>query len=246
MEEFYLDDLKVRIAKLFTDMNICSRTQTESWVDSGYVKVNGKVLEKPQHKVNPTDFILIDKKAVKESENQVTVILNKPINYVSSFNDPKYEQAVNLITKQNHSGAGKFEPIDLKTLGVVGRLDAASRGLLIYTQDGSFAKSIIGEQVQVEKEYIVRVKGKVSEDKIQKLCFGLSLDGKKLKRARVTKISANSLNFILVEGKNRQIRRMCGAVNLEVTDLQRIRISNIKLPKYLKEGQWEFLKISKW
>lgn len=233
-------DQKIRIAKLLTDQNICSRTQAEKWVEKKYIKANGKIIEKPEHKINPTDFILINPKALNEVQNQVTVILNKPPNYVSSFKDPKYKEAKVLLTQKNFVGE-RFNPVDLKTLGVVGRLDADSRGLLIYTQDGRFAKSIIGEQSHVEKEYLVKVKGQITDQKIKLLQFGLKLDGKPLKKAKVEVTSTQTLKFILTEGKNRQIRRMCGAVQLEVTDLKRIRIGDILLPKNLKESQWTFL-----
>ena len=220
--------------------NICSRKKAEAWVENKFIKINGHTLEKPEHKINPTDFVLIHKKAIHELKNQKTIILNKPTNFVSSFDDPKYKLALTLAVQKNYAGKN-FTDIDLKSFGVVGRLDADSRGLLIYSQDGSFAKSIIGENSSVEKEYIVKVKGKITPQKINTLRFGLSLDGKKLKKAKVEIIQDQTLNFVLTEGKNRQIRRMCGAVDLEVIDLFRIRIGDIHLPKTLQEGQWIFL-----
>lgn len=240
MEEFFLDDQKIRISKLLTDQGICSRTKTESWVEKKYIKANDKLILKPEHKIFATDFILIDKRAVTELNDQKTIVINKPRNFVSSFDDPKYKLALTLATKQNYAG-DKYVPLDLKTFGVVGRLDADSRGLLIYTQDGHFAKSIIGEESSVEKEYLVKVKGKITQEKISLLRFGLSLDGKKLKKARVDQISDQKLKFVLTEGKNRQIRRMCGAVQLEVLDLFRVRIGDIHLPRNLHEGEWAFL-----
>lgn len=240
-----MDDLnKVRISKLLTEQNICSRTKAEKWVELKWIKSNGKIIEKPEHKVHIHDFILIDQKAFKELQNQKTILLNKPINYVSSFDDPKYEQAVTLVNRNNFAG-DKFSETDIKafqkSLGVVGRLDADSRGLLLFTQDGSFAKSIIGPESNVEKEYLVKVNGKITEDKLKLLRFGLKLDDQLLKKAIVEEISPKTLKFILTEGKKRQIRRMCKAVDLEVMDLKRIRIGNIHLPKDLKEGQWIYL-----
>ncbi len=240
MGVYYLADNKIRISKLLTDQNICSRKKAEEFVFSLFIKANGKLVEKPEHKVSPTDFILLHKKAVLELQNQRTIILNKPPGFVSSFDDPKYELALNLATENNYTGF-KFESIEPESYGVVGRLDADSRGLLIYSQDGSFAKSIIGEKAIVEKEYIVKIMGQIDSVKIKKLEFGLSLDGKALKRATIKQLGPNKLKFILVEGKNRQIRRMCGAVNLQVTDLHRVRIGSIHLPKDLHEGKWLFL-----
>lgn len=209
-----------------------------------WIKANGKTIERPEHKIHIHDFILIDHKAFRDLQSQKTVLLNKPINFVSSFDDPKYEQAVSLINKSNFAGHN-FSESDIvsfqKSLGVVGRLDADSRGLLIFTQDGSFAKSIIGPESHVEKEYIVKVKGRITKDKLKLLCFGLKLDDQILKKALVEEISNQTLKFILTEGKKRQIRRMCKAVDLEVVDLKRIRIGDIHLPKTLKEGQWIYL-----
>lgn len=231
---------QIRISKLLTDQGICSRTKTEEWVEKKYIKANDKIILKPEHKIDVKDFILIDKRAIHELKDQKTIVMNKPKNFVSSFDDPKYKLALSLATEKNYVGK-KYSPLHLKSFGVVGRLDADSRGLLLYTQDGHFAKSIIGENSTTDKEYFVKVKGKITDDKLSLLRYGLSLDGKKLKKAIVEKVSDQQLKFILTEGKNRQIRRMCGAVQLEVIDLLRVRIGRIHLPKTLKEGQWLFL-----
>ncbi len=235
-----MDDPKLRISKLLTLQNICSRKKAESWVERKFIKVNGKVLEKPEHKIDYRDFILIDKKAIHELNQQKTIVLNKPKNYVSSFDDPKYPLALTLAIAKNYVGKN-FTTLDFNSFGVVGRLDADSRGLLLYSQDGTFAKSIIGDTAEVEKEYIVIVKGNITAEKLKKLQHGLSLDGKALKKAKVEIIKDQTLQFILTEGKNRQIRRMCGAVELEVIDLKRTRIGHIQLPDFLQEGQWTFL-----
>jgi 23S rRNA pseudouridine2604 synthase len=225
---------------MLSEKGFCSRTKAESWVLNKWIKCNGRVLEKPEHKVEKNDFILLDFKALEDLEQQLTIILNKPPGYVSGFDDPNYKNALTLLTERNFYGSD-FKNVDLTKMGVVGRLDADSRGLLIFTQDGQFAKSIIGESSEVEKEYLVKVKGNITQEKIKRLRFGLSLDGKKLKEAKVELISDKNLRFILTEGKNRQIRRMCGAVDLEVVDLKRIRIGHILLSKNLNEGQWTFL-----
>src|SRR5690606_18371584 len=112
-----------------------------------------------------------------------------------------------------------------------GRLDIDSTGLLILTQNGKLAKSIISPDSLIEKEYIVKVEGRITKEKIETLRFGLKLDGKALKKAKVEQIGKDTLNFILVEGKKRQIRRMCELVDLKVTALKRIRIGKIELGK---------------
>ena len=105
---------------------------------------------------------------------------------------------------------------DLKGIAVGGRLDIDSQGLLIFTQDGRLAKKIIGEDSDIEKEYIVRVGGHLSEENLKLLNFGLELDGKKLKPAKVEWLNEDQLRFVLKEGKKRQIRRMCELVGLEI------------------------------
>ncbi|MCB0370133.1 MAG: pseudouridine synthase, partial [Bdellovibrionales bacterium] len=115
--------------------------------------------------------------------------------------------------------------------------DIESQGLLILTQDGRLVKSIIGETSDTEKEYLVRVRGSLSDENLNLLREGLELDGKKLKKAQVEWLNQDQLKFILKEGKKRQIRRMCELVGLEVTGLKRVRIGKLKLGS-LPEGFW--------
>ena len=129
---------------------------------------------------------------------------------------------------------------DLKNLAVVGRLDIDSQGLLIFTQDGRLAKKLIGENSDIEKEYIVRVEGFLSKEQLGLLNFGLELDGEKLKPAKVEWINEDQLRFILKQGKKRQIRRMCELVGLRITGLKRVRVGKLMLGK-LPEGRWRFL-----
>ena len=120
-------------------------------------------------------------------------------------------------------------------------MDIDSTGLLILTQDGRVAKQLIGEDSAVEKEYLVRVQGTLADADLRRLNHGLALDGKTLKPAKVRWQNEDQLNFILREGKKRQIRRMCELVGLRVTGLKRIRIGKIKLGD-LPVGQWRYLK----
>ncbi|MBC7778739.1 MAG: pseudouridine synthase, partial [Proteobacteria bacterium] len=127
-------------------------------------------------------------------------------------------------------------------LAPAGRLDIDSNGLLVLTQDGRIARQLIGAESQVEKEYLVRVEGRLSEAGLAQLNFGLSLDGAPLKRAQVTWQNEDQLRFVLQEGKKRQIRRMCEAVGLAVTGLKRVRIGRVRLGD-LPVGQWRYLGI---
>lgn len=241
---------KVRISKLFSEKEIASRRTTEKWVENQWISVDGEILKSPGQVIDPRSLILVNVKAQYEVSDQVTVILNKPPGFVSTFNDPKYAHALSLIQKKNFytpkdintsSYALSYKEFDPVKLGPAGRLDAPSRGLMLYTQDGTLAKKIIGETSEIDKEYIVKVKGSITPDKLKKLGFGLSLDGQKLKPADVTLVNKDQkiLRFILHEGKNRQIRRMCQLVDLQVIDLLRIRIGRLHLND-LPEGKWQF------
>ncbi|MFN3398095.1 MAG: pseudouridine synthase, partial [Sulfurimicrobium sp.] len=125
-------------------------------------------------------------------------------------------------------------------LAPAGRLDIDSQGLLVLTQDGRIARQLIGADSQIEKEYLVRVQGKLDEAGLKRLNHGLSLDGEALKAAKVAWQNADQLRFILKEGKKRQIRRMCELVGLRVVGLKRVRIGKIKLGD-LPPGQWRYL-----
>lgn len=135
----------------------------------------------------------------------------------------------------------EFQRRFLKGLAPAGRLDIDSTGLLVLTQDGRIAKQLIGEHSTIEKEYLVRVEGELSENGLKKLNFGLSLDGVQLKPAKVSWQNEDQLRFVLREGRKRQIRRMCELVGLKVIGLKRIRIGSITLGK-LPLGQWRYLK----
>jgi len=175
----------------------------------------------------------------------VTIMINKPVGYVSGQAEDDYVPAVRLITQDNHSNIDqtgiRLKGNHFDGLAPAGRLDIDSQGVLVLTQDGRIAKQLIGENSDLEKEYLVRVDGDISEEQIQKLTFGLELDGKPLKRAKITQLNPEQLQFILREGKKRQIRRMCEAVGLHVTGLKRVRVGELRLGK-LEEGEWRFVK----
>ena len=144
-----------------------------------------------------------------------------------------------LLKTANRIGDGETPTRDA-SLPPIGRLDEDSRGLLLLSSDGVVAKAVIGPQSDLDKEYLVVVEGAVTEARLSRLRHGLELDGRQLKPARVTQIEPQRLRFILREGRNRQIRRMCEMVGLEVVDLHRIRIGPLSLGD-LPEGRWRHL-----
>ena len=232
----------VRLSKLMAQRGVCSRREADVFIEQGMVSVNGVIVDQLGAKVAPDAEITLAPRAVKKQKELITIILNKPIGHVSAQPEPGYAPAIKLITVANQFGKGnkRLMPEHLKGLAVAGRLDIDSQGLLLFTQDGRLAKKIIGEESRVEKEYIVRVRGLLSDDGLRLLRGGLALDGKPLKPAQVEWINRDQLRFVLREGRKRQIRRMCDLVGLKVVGLKRVRVGKIRLGD-LPEGKWRFL-----
>lgn len=238
-----------RLSKIIANRNLCSRREADDYIAAGLVSVNGKIAHLgqkiPFDEINSAD-IQISPKAKQIQNQKITIILHKPVGYVSGTPEDGNIHALTLITAENQEKSPldpiEFSPNILHGLAPAGRLDSDSSGLIIYTKDGRIAKQIIGEKTQhkVEKEYLVRFSGEISPEKIKLLQHGLSLDGKALKPARVKLLNEGQLHFILQEGKKRQIRRMCELVGLKVIGLKRVRIGKIML-KNLPLGHWRFL-----
>lgn len=235
---------KIRLSKLMSEQGICSRREADRYIELGWVFVDGEKISELGTKIYPTQKIKLNKAAQSQQTSLVTLLLNKPIGYVSGQPEPGYQPAVVLIKPENQfshqQSTQRFQPVHLKNLAPAGRLDIDSQGLLVLTQDGRIAKQLIGADSLIEKEYLVRVAGSLSKENLALLNFGLSLDGKALKRAQVSWLNQDQLRFILHEGKKRQIRRMCELVNLKIIGLKRVRIGKVKLGN-LPEGQWRYL-----
>jgi len=232
-----------RLSKLMAQRGICSRREADAFIEQGLVTVNGVVVDRLGTKVSPDAEIKLAPQAVKKQRELITILLNKPVGYVSAQPEPGYTPAIKLITSANQFGKDnkRLKPEYLKGLAVAGRLDIDSQGLLLFTQDGRMAKKIVGEENRVEKEYIVRVQGFLPDEKLQLLRSGLEIDGRPLKPAQVEWINQDQLRFVLEEGRKRQIRRMCELVGLKIAGLKRVRIGKIKLGD-LPEGKWRFLR----
>ncbi|NTV69281.1 MAG: pseudouridine synthase [Azonexaceae bacterium] len=234
----------VRLSKVMSERGLCSRREADLWIERGWVFVDGERISELGTRIDPNADVAISKEAKFDQAKQVTVLLNKPVGYVSGQPEPGFTPAITLITADNQlkqSGDPEFKPWMLRSLAPSGRLDIDSTGLLVLTQDGRVAKKLIGDDSQVEKEYLVRVSGEMIKGGLKLLNHGLELDGQALKPARVKQLNEDQLHFILKEGKKRQIRRMCELVGLRVIGLKRVRIGRIKLGE-LEIGQWRFLR----
>jgi 23S rRNA pseudouridine2604 synthase len=236
-----------------SELGLCSRREADEWFEKGWVYVDGERIDTLGAKITPDQKIEIDPAARAAQARLVTILLHKPVGYVSGQAEDGYEPAITLITGENHwdgdrSGL-RFAPLHLRALAPAGRLDIDSTGMLVLTQDGRIAKQLIGEQSDIDKEYLVRVTYDDIESEIDqhfppeslaKLRHGLSLDDVPLKPAMVSWQNGEQLRFVLREGKKRQIRRMCELVGLKVVGLKRVRMGRVLLGA-LPQGQWRYL-----
>lgn len=234
-----------RLSKLMSERELCSRREADEWISHGWVQVDGKVVDTLGTRVSPDARIEIDPLAAKRQGESVTILLNKPLGYVSGQAEDNHQPAMTLLRGGNRWREDglplQFRPAQLRGLAPAGRLDIDSTGLLVFTQDGRVARKLIGDDSSVEKEYLVRVEGTLSPQALRLLNHGLSLDGAKLKPAKVSWQNEDQLRFVLREGKKRQIRRMCELVGLKVTGLKRVRIGSVALGK-LPPGKWRYLR----
>jgi 23S rRNA pseudouridine2604 synthase len=234
-----------RLSKRMGELGLCSRREAERWITNGWVKVDGRVVDTLGVRVAPDARIEIDPAARQHQDAQVTILLHKPVGYVSGQAEDGYEPAIVLIRPENRWASDpsplQFRPEHLRSLVPAGRLDIDSTGLLVLTQDGRIAKQLIGEHSSVEKEYLVRVEGTLAPGGLERLRHGLTLDGVKLRPAQVSWQNEHQLRFILKQGRKRQIRRMCELVGLFVTGLKRVRSGNVPLGG-LPVGKWRYLR----
>jgi 23S rRNA pseudouridine2604 synthase len=234
----------IRLSKLMAERGLCSRREADELIEQGAVLVDGECVDRLGTRVAPDAVIELARQAQTHQAARVTILLNKPIGYVSGQPEPGYTPAVSLIGPDTQFDAGdgrRFERRQLRGLAPAGRLDIDSTGLLVFTQDGRVARRLIGSESEVEKEYLVRVQGKLDEAGLRLLKHGLELDGRKLRPAKVSWQNEDQLRIVLREGRKRQIRRMCELVGLHVTGLRRVRIGSVMLGK-LPLGQWRYLR----
>jgi 23S rRNA pseudouridine2604 synthase len=234
-----------RLSKRMSELGLCSRREADEWIENGWVKVNGETVKTLGVRVPRDAKIEVEPAASRHQAEQVTIILNKPVGYVSGQPEDNHKPAMVLIKPENRWAEDpshtKFVHSHLRGLAPAGRLDIDSTGLIVFTQDGRVAKRLIGQDSDVEKEYLVRVEGTLTDDQLKLLRHGMELDGVKLKSAQVSWANENQLRFALREGRKRQIRRMCEMVGLAVTALKRVRTGGVPLGS-LPVGQWRYLR----
>lgn len=226
--------MEERLQKILSQAGVASRREAERMITDGRVAVNGASVTELGAKADPSrDIVTVDGKPVTVHEKRVYILLNKPVGYVTTLKDPEGRPIVTDL---------------LKGLGVrvfpVGRLDYNTEGLLLLTNDGAWANRLAHPRHEVDKEYLVRVKGTVSREQISRLEQGVELEDGKTAPARVSvnRQSDNNtwISITIHEGRYRQVRRMCEAVSLSVVRLRRVRYGALALGE-LKIGEYRHL-----
>ena len=233
-----------RLSKRISELFGCSRREADEWIENGWVRVDGVAVNTLGSRVHPNAKIEIKEEASKHQTEFVTILFNKPLE-VDSEQEVGSETIAQLIRVDNRweedESRKVYKATHLRGQAQAGKLDGESTGMLVFTQEGSVARRITGDDTRLEKEYMVRVEGELSPEGMKQLNFGLSLDEVKLKRAQVSWQNEQQLRFVLHESKKRQIQRMCELVGLRVISIKRIRIGSVSLGK-LPAGQWRYLR----
>jgi 23S rRNA pseudouridine2604 synthase len=233
----YDDPEPQRVNRWLAQSGVCSRREAEALIARGLVSIDGQRVDDPGRKIAAGQTLVLADSAEAGLAAALSVVIHKPVGVVSSQPEGDQVPAVRLLTRNALWGESPVIPGRDSRLAPVGRLDMDSHGLLILSEDGVVAKAVIGPASTLDKEYLVRVTGQITRRKLDLLRHGLELDGRKLRPAQVETVADQLLRFILHEGRNRQIRRMCELVELGVADLFRIRIGPLPLGD-LPEGRW--------
>lgn len=216
----------MRLNKFIAETGMCSRRKADQWIQAGRILVNG---QKPQmgQQVQEEDEVLVDGKPLKSNPKKVYIALYKPVG-VTSTTDPK--DPSNIVDYMKYP----------KRIFHIGRLDKDSEGLILLTNDGDIVNDILRAENGHEKEYIVKVDKPITKDFLKSMASGVEILDTKTLPCKIKKINPVTFNITLTQGLNRQIRRMCQALDYKVTSLKRIRIMNIHLHD-LKYGEWRYL-----
>lgn len=218
----------MRLQKFLAAAGVCSRRKGEELIQKGLVKVDGVVVTTPGTKVNPlNDSVEYNGKEIKIKSEDIYIALNKPINYETTCKKSNGKIVLDLVKVPS-----RIYP--------VGRLDKDSEGLILLTNDGRIHHALSHPSFEHEKEYVVTTKKKISGNDLSKMADGMTLEEFSTMPCVIRRISPNSFNIVLKEGKNRQIRKMVEGVGNRVVKLRRVRISNIRLGA-LQSGKWRYL-----
>lgn len=228
-----MTDDKIRLQKYLADCGIASRRKSEELILAGKVKVNGVVAKIGDKVDSKTDKVFVEGRKINNEQKLYYIMLYKPRGFITTMSD---EQGRKCVSELVSDVEARVYP--------VGRLDRESEGLLLFTNDGEFANSITHPAKHVPKTYRVTIRPDLTEDQITKLMSGMMIDGKITLPAQVNIISKEPnrvvTEFVICEGRNRQIRKMCEELGLEVARLKRTAIGSVRLGM-LPQGSWREL-----
>lgn len=221
----------MRLNKYLSHAGIASRRAADKLIEEGKIKVNGKVIKTPGVQVNPNkDQIVYRNKRVHAKPSYAYYALNKPVGYICSSKrtSPTTKLAIDLLAQ---------EPQRLYTIG---RLDKASCGLILLTNDGDFAHRVAHPSFDLEKEYLVKVKNEITDKHLKAISAGMRIEGTFVRPVSVHKVRRGTLKITLKEGKKHEVRLLCKKTDLTIKELKRIRIGPLKLGK-LPTGSYRTL-----
>lgn len=224
-----------RLQKFLANSGIASRRKCEEYILKGKVSVNGKIVDELGTKINPDkDVVKYNGKIVKKTDKKVYILLNKPIDYVTTVKDQFDRQTV-------------LDLIDIpEKIVPVGRLDMYTSGALLLTNDGDFVYKVTHPKYEIEKTYTVTIRGIATQDDVKKLENGVKIDDYVSGKAKVKILKTDEeknfsrLQITIHEGKNREVRKMCEAIDKKVLALHRRRIGNLDV-KNIEIGKWRYL-----
>lgn len=224
----------MRLQKFMARCGVASRRKSEVIIEDGRVKVNGDIVTELGTKVDQDkDIVEVDNKKIELEKNNIYVLLNKPVDYITTVDDEFGRKKVLDLLK------------DIKErIYPVGRLDYDTSGFLLLTNDGDLAYKLTHPKYEVDKKYVAEVEGVPTDRELEQFRSGLEIENYVTSKAKVKIINENNENAILEiiihEGRNRQVRKMCAKIGHPVLELKRIEMDKVKLGN-LKEGKWRHL-----
>jgi len=221
-----MSEQSISLNKFISQTGLCSRREADTWIDAGRVCINGEIAQKG-NRVLEADEVTVDGKLLQNKPKPIYIALNKPpgITCTTDLRDPD-----NIIEYINHS----------KRIFPIGRLDKASSGLILLTNDGDIVNHILRVENNHEKEYIVKVNRPITPDFIKQMSGRIPILGTQTNPCKVEQMGKDYFKIILTQGLNRQIRRMCEYLDYRVVSLKRVRVMNVRLGQ-LRVGQWRDL-----
>lgn len=217
-----------RLNKYIASCGICSRRKADELIEAGKVKVNDQIVTNLGMQVSDTDVVKVEDKVISKEEKKVYIVLNKPKGYVTTNNEQfNRKSVIDLI----HEDVRVYP---------VGRLDMYTEGLLILTNDGEFSNKLMHPRNKIEKTYVVTTDTNVTKEQIENLKNGVDIGDYFTKPAKVKMVGNNKVEIIISEGKNRQVRRMCESVGINLLNLRRTKVGKIDLGT-LQTGKYRYL-----